>query len=192
MTETSDNTLLKPLNMIIGWIILIFLYLVSPIYQGYDMFVDNYFQVNWAGKISGKGISVLYDGNNNGIVEKWPIGLFAIILTIFFICSFLAGLYWNEFSKGQVTLWQLEFSFYLQIISLFLIAISSVYVASYDADYKPTLLGTVIWLICLMELYVIYSVRKYWNERKSQKEELEELEKKEEIKEEENEKEKIN
>ncbi|MHA1910534.1 MAG: hypothetical protein ACTSYA_02455 [Candidatus Kariarchaeaceae archaeon] len=170
MTETNYNPILKPINLIIGWTILIFLFIVSPIYQGYDIFVDNYFQINWAGKISGKGFSVIYDGNNNGIVEKWPIALFATTLTIFVICSFLAGLYWNEFSRGQVTLRLLDLSFYLQIISLFIIVISSIYVSSYEAQYKPTLLGTVIWLICIVELYMTYSVRKYWNDRNNQSE----------------------
>ena len=116
MTEISYNPLLKPLNLIIGWIIIIFLYIILPIYQGYDLPVDNYFQVNWAGKISGNGFSATYDGNGNSVVEDWPIILFTIILTIFFICSFLTGQYWNEFSKGKVTTRLIDLSFYLQIL----------------------------------------------------------------------------
>ena len=168
MTEISYNPLLKPVNMMISWTIIIFLYIVSPMYQGYDIVVNNYFQINWAGKISGKGFSVLYDENSNGVVEKWPITIYVTILAIFFICSFLAGLYWNEFSKEQVTIKLLDLSFYLQLISILLIIISSVYVANYEAEYRPTLLGTIIWLFCLMQLYMMYSVKEYWNDRKKQ------------------------
>ena len=148
--------------MIYRWIVIIFLFIISPIYQASDPFIQNYYQVNWLGKISGDGSSILYDQNKNGVVDEWPIVLFGLIFAIFFICSFIAGVYWNEYSKGEVTVRYLEISFYLQLASSIGIILLSLYVSNLEAEYKPTLLGTLIWLVCVFELYMIYGVKEYW------------------------------
>jgi formate hydrogenlyase subunit 3/multisubunit Na+/H+ antiporter MnhD subunit len=55
-------------------------------------------------------------------------------------------------------------------MSILLIIISSVYVASYEAQYRVTLLGALIWSFCIMELLMSYNVRKYWKDRNNNEE----------------------